>query len=723
MYCLLIICFAELLSHVCVILCIYLLYPLRIVYRRQNGSEEKRPISSYIRIPATFDPAPLLYPTLIPVFVATSLAVVNPKILLPNLVLSISSIPGEVIPFHDKFSRMGSVQWLLSLMPLLVGKREQSINQTKNVGINPIFYDSSLTEVIAILYPLHQAILPSLGFLTTTSLLPAELQLLSISMINLLLFSSSPQALILKVLMWIGGISVYVLCARVLEWGVALARVPSWRFSHPHRRCQKQNVFLVAIDEYLNGRLGKWGLTPTAYGSSESDDEAPIMETLQRNKPEKPRIEISANTKPALTIPVSVIAGNMQNGSSKPMDVASLSDKPVKRQRRHTLPPYVGSPPRGTSLEKPDFFTQPRTSRTKPRFSSLTNSQAVVVKWCFATYIYVVVLIIIVIPVRMAVAQWALHNHEPVGWALGYLFGDLSIFRSLVLGLKMDRWICLPVLTESHEAWHRYGWAEYLPHLGAANTRLFICVYCASIIALGLRFVFYLTSFVEVDTRRKVFHGMMVVMFLPSILIDPPFAALALALALAVFLLLDLFRASQLPPLSRPLTHFLAPYVDGRDHRGPVIISHIFLLIGCAIPLWLSLAAIDRTGIPPWEGWSLPTRDLSMVSGVICVGMGDAAASLFGRRFGRRRWCWSGGKSLEGSFAFVFAVVLGLAISKLGLRIAGWDGSYADPWQLTLGKATVAAAGASLTEAVLTGGNDNVIVPVILWLLVRGLRV
>lgn len=39
------------------------------------------------------------------------------------------------------------------------------------------------------------------------------------------------------------------------------------------------------------------------------------------------------------------------------------------------------------------------------------------------------------------------------------------------------------------------------------------------------------------------------------------------------------------------------------------------------------------------------------------------------------------------------------------------------------GKMTVAAAGASLTEAVLTGGNDNVIVPVILWLLVRGLGI
>ena len=59
-----------------------------------------------------------------------------------------------------------------------------------------------------------------------------------------------------------------------------------------------------------------------------------------------------------------------------------------------------------------------------------------------------------------------------------------------------------------------------------------------------------------------------------------------------------------------------------------------------------------------------------MVAGVVCVGMGDAAASLIGRRYGRRKWPWAGGKSLEGSL----------------------------------------------------GGNDNVIVPVILWALVRGVR-
>jgi dolichol kinase len=239
----------------------------------------------------------------------------------------------------------------------------------------------------------------------------------------------------------------------------------------------------------------------------------------------------------------------------------------------------------------------------------------------------------------------------------------------------------------------------------------------------GILLVLHLASVVEVDTRRKVFHGIMVAMLLPTIFVDPCFTALALSLILAIFLLLDLFRASQLPPISKPLTAFLAPYVDGRDHRGPVIVSHIFLLIGCAIPLWLSLAGAPRHGDDPWAGWETSARDLSMVSGVICVGMGDAAASLIGRRYGRTKWFWGGGKSIEGSIAFAVAVTMGLLMSWLWLRLGGWVSWQDMSFWSALWKCIIAASGASLMESTLTAANDNVVVPIGLWLLVRGLEI
>jgi dolichol kinase len=122
-----------------------------------------------------------------------------------------------------------------------------------------------------------------------------------------------------------------------------------------------------------------------------------------------------------------------------------------------------------------------------------------------------------------------------------------------------------------------------------------------------------------------------------------------------------------------------------------------------------------------------------MVAGVICVGMGDAAASLIGRRYGRHKWLWVGGKSLEGSAAFAAAVTIGLMVVKTWLVLGGWrDGGRPIAgstlrenlfgWTFTLLKAIFCACGASFMEAVLTGANDNVVVPIALWLLVKGTR-
>jgi len=263
--------------------------------------------------------------------------------------------------------------------------------------------------------------------------------------------------------------------------------------------------------------------------------------------------------------------------------------------------------------------------------------------------------------------------------------------------------------------------------IGPANTRLVVIAYWLAVLSVGIITVLRLTPFIEVDTRRKVFHAIMVIMLLPSTFVDPCFCALALSLVLAIFLLLEVIRAGQVPPLGTAIGRFVAPYVDGRDLKGPMVVSHIFLLIGCAIPLWLSLAGLGRDS----AGWDTldGVREIAMVSGVVCVGMGDAAASLIGRRYGRRKWPWIGGKSLEGSGAFAIAVCAGLMITKLWLHVGGWhevDGRSQPTvgyWAIQLVKTLLCGCGASFMEAVLTGANDNVVVPVALWLLVRGVGV
>ena len=340
---------------------------------------------------------------------------------------------------------------------------------------------------------------------------------------------------------------------------------------------------------------------------------------------------------------------------------------------------------------------------------SLTLREARARKYLYAAAVYSLAIAIIAVPARAYVSRAALSTYEPFGWAIGYLLGDLPFFHDLVKQLHLDSWIALPTrLPQMPLAEQIFRW-NFANNVPPGNLRLLLCGYCLAVLLLGISTVLGLTAYLEVDTRRKGFHGVMVLMLLPTIFFDPCFFSLALALILAAFLLLDLFRASQLPPVSRPLTNFLAPYVDGRDHRGPVIVSPIFLLIGSAIPLWLSLVDLPRVGTDPWHGWDVSERKLSMVSGVICVGMGDAAASLVGRRYGKTKWYWGGGKSLEGSLAFAIAVTIGLMFAYTWLRVEGWV-----PWDdfsftRALTKCIVAGSGASLLESVLTAANDNVL--------------
>ncbi|KAE8149263.1 hypothetical protein BDV25DRAFT_167938 [Aspergillus avenaceus] len=689
----------ELLSHALLVTGLYAIYPLR-----RNGRLRLSGLFSFT-IPNTFDPAPLLYPVLIPIYTSLSLARHQPALVLPNILLSLSSLPAPVIPLHEWVHGHSVVHWLVALIPILVSEHMPE----NNVIPKPLTLRGLNSEILTLVFPFHQALIPTLDFLLTTSILPAELQLLTSALVNLFLFASSPQAEILKALLWLGGLCIFISCRHVVRWEVALARIPSWKFRRSPSGSQSRRNILHIIDHKLCQRLSRTGSSEDAMSDSESG--APVTPISRRTTHEFREKSPGEADRPAPT----------ENGRRQ---------TPTAHRRRHTISSVDEVVPTERIRTTPGGRRKRSMAPGLASFLSLTVPQAQVRKWLYALYVYAAVAVIIMGPIRKYVSERALQGEEPFGWALSYLLGNVSWFRFWVVMWNLEHWIPIPpradpdIVTGSCS----FGWVEHLRQysFGEANTRLLMVTYCIAVLGTGMGVVFQLSSIAEVDTRRKVFHGMMVLMFLPTIYIDPTFCALALALVLSIFLLLDLFRASQMPPISRPLTHFLAPYVDGRDHRGPVIISHIFLLIGCSIPLWLSLVDIPRSEDRPWGAWNVLSRDVSMVSGVVCVGLGDAAASIVGRRFGRRKWFWGGGKSLEGSVAFAAAVTGGLVFARAWLAAGHWsnhgnNGPDQVSWLSTICKAILAAAGTSATEAILTGCNDNVVVPIVLWLLVRGL--
>ncbi|KND93923.1 Dolichol kinase sec59 [Tolypocladium ophioglossoides CBS 100239] len=683
------------------------LYPLRVVAWAYRHRQPSRWLP--LKLPSNFDPAPLLYPPTITIFVSLLVSVSNPAAILPSIILSICSIPQSLIPKVDLNASYDTVHWVLSCLPLLWGS---SILNPSRFSATYYFMPE---EVAVLLYPLHQTLCIVLHHLTTTSLLTAELQLLSIALINVLVLAVSPQMQILKALLWVGGLAILFFGGAVIRWGISLARVPKWRFrravgSQKYRfwRDMRKLLSWHAIRREVMGSTASDSLYDTVSSDAE-EDEPPVFSGPMRVR----TIGLNAEF-PVMADSIPPAFKGVQDGN-----LSGIA-------RRHTLP-HPDKLLRNGPTHTPSGRRKRATSTSMRPYFKLTQAQATMRKWLYAFYVYVSMLSIIFIGVRAHIQKYALNGDEPIGWGLGYVFGDWPRFRFEVVSANLERWICLPPHPDNpDEKLCHMGWVQHIRHddIGEANTRLILSGYWLVIFVIGLVVVFQLKETYEVDTRRKVFHFMMVGMFLPATYIDPTYAALALSLVLAIFLILDLLRASQLPPLSKPIASFLAPYVDGRDFRGPVVISHIFLLIGCAIPLWLALAALPRTGTGYMAGWEVSTRDASMVSGVICVGLGDSAASLIGRRYGHRKWLWGGGKSLEGSVAFAAAVFAGLAAAGLWQRIGGWP-TTDEPTSIlaSAGNAGVCASMASLTEAVLTGGNDNVIVPVVLWTCVKSLGI
>ncbi|KAF2842697.1 hypothetical protein M501DRAFT_993442 [Patellaria atrata CBS 101060] len=581
-------------------------------------------------------------------------------------------------------------------------------------------------EIIVSLYALHQALLPPLRYLTATSLLPAELQLLSISLVNLLLFAESPQMIILSTLIWVGALCLFAFGGSVLRYGVALARVPKWKLKRAGNIVKNRESFIRLLTSSLKRDFSVatgWSPPSSAQHSlpeSSADESSPYHTHKQNSSLQIQVSDIKSALKGAFERETNSATEQIQ----EPFILPNNAPSPSSIRRRNTLPAVLKK-----SLSPQRRLRRRNTSKSGAQqyFLSLTPEQANKKKWIYAIYIYLVMIAIVLGPLRLIISKYAVFGADPFGWAIGYLFGNLRPVRFRIVDMNLDDWIPLPPLQNfpfifSLQSLRILTIPSLRSLLGAANIRLVLIAYHLIILIAGLTTVLRIPKNFEVDTRRKVFHGMMVAMFLPTTFVDPAFASLALALALVAFLLLDLLRASQLPPLSKPLAAFLTPYVDGRDLRGPVVISHMFLLIGCAIPLWLSLAASTLEGDDPWQGWEVKERDIGMIAGVVCVGMGDAAASLIGRRYGRRKWPWTGGKSLEGSAAFAIAVTVGLVAAKLWLKLGRWDnaGLGQQGWPVVVGKAGASAVAASFCEAVLTGGNDNVVVPVVLWLVVRG---
>lgn len=199
---------------------------------------------------------------------------------------------------------------------------------------------------------------------------------------------------------------------------------------------------------------------------------------------------------------------------------------------------------------------------------------------------------------------------------------------------------------------------------------------------------------------RKYFHFLIVLTFAPGLALDRPLLHLAAVACLALLLFLELVRYFRIRPLGLILRKSLTLFLDDKD-SGPLILTHVYLLLGISVPVWLSQGPCVSKGVTPGAAGLAP------YAGVLAVGVGDTVASVFGSAAGEVRWPGTK-KTFEGTATSVFAQVIAVALFLIADSSINLNASYS--W--VVGSVSMVAMLEAYTTQI-----DNLLLPLYLYVL------
>ncbi|XP_028062395.1 dolichol kinase EVAN [Camellia sinensis] len=227
------------------------------------------------------------------------------------------------------------------------------------------------------------------------------------------------------------------------------------------------------------------------------------------------------------------------------------------------------------------------------------------------------------------------------------------------------------------------------------HKRLSLCIYWVALICVSVQRFYNISknSKIERILLRKYYHLMAVLMFLPALIFQPKFLDLAFGAALAVFLVLEIVRVWRIQPLGPLVHHFMNAFTDHRD-SDLLIVSHFSLLLGCALPIWMSSGFNDRP--------------LAPFAGILSLGIGDTMASMVGHKYGVLRWSKTGKKTVEGTAAGITSVLAACSVLLPLLATTGYI--FTQHWFSLL----IAVIVSGLLEAY-TAQLDNAFIPLVFY--------
>ena len=228
-------------------------------------------------------------------------------------------------------------------------------------------------------------------------------------------------------------------------------------------------------------------------------------------------------------------------------------------------------------------------------------------------------------------------------------------------------------------------------HQGA--TGLLLVIFFAAVLCITVPLSLSLSRRYKLEgsTSRKLFHVVAVGLFSTGLIVNSNMMVLAFGVALCGMLVLEYLRLI-IPEwyLMKNVDSFYASFVDARDAERDLTLTHIQLLVGCALPVWLSCVDTSGAKLTPHLGW-------------LSVGVLDGVSAAVGKNLGSHKWPGTN-RTVEGSLAGVTSAI-GLAWLVTMVEMDDSMGIVREA-----SAAAVALLACGLVEA-FTWDVDNVLLP------------
>lgn len=192
---------------------------------------------------------------------------------------------------------------------------------------------------------------------------------------------------------------------------------------------------------------------------------------------------------------------------------------------------------------------------------------------------------------------------------------------------------------------------------------------------------------------RKIFHLAISVVFISGYNQDIDFMRFAVGGVFIVMFILEVIRACQLQPIARQL-ETVCQALRGKWDNRYLTVSHMYLLIGTFLPLWLLPNANPSK------------QKLALSCGLLSVAVGDTAAAIIGTFLGRTKLRERTGKTAEGLLGNFIVMIL---FKLIWIGYAGFIEEFS--FILT-------ALFTSIAEGV-TNTCDNLILPLVMTFLIQ----